>query len=574
MGAPLRRRQLAPARAVLRLAPAIAIAVLALPVIGGLAGTLAPAFGYFPALGGDGLSLEPFRMVLAQPGLTRSCLIALAAGIVSAAVSLALVALFVGGWSGTRSFRLIQSMVSPLLAVPHAAAAFGLAFLIAPSGFLARLVSPWATGWTRPPDWLIVNDAMGLSLMAGLVVKEVPFLLLMTLAALPQVPAASSARLAVSLGYGRIAGFLFTTWPAVYRQIRLAVFAVIAFGSSAVDVAYILGPTTPAALPVRLVQWMNDPDLSARFMASAGAVLQLGVTLLALVIWLVIEKLAAMATMRMAGQGRRWRADGALRLAALVCMALAALAVFGGLALLALWSVSGLWQFPNLLPDTLTLRGWMRALPHIDDPLATTITVGAAATLISALIVIASLARENEAGRKANGWAVFFLYLPLLVPQAGFVFGLKLLFLYGGVGATWTALVLVHMVFVLPYVFLSLSAPWRAFDRRYEAVAAGLGKGRWRTLLSIRLPMLTRAILVACAVGFAVSVGQYLPTLLIGAGRLATITTEAVALGAGGNRRVIGIYAFLQMLLPFLGFAAAALAPALLFRNRRAMKIA
>ena len=42
------------------------------------------------------------------------------------------------------------------------------------------------------------------------------------------------------------------------------------------------------------------------------------------------------------------------------------------------------------------------------------------------------------------------------------------------------------------------------------------------------------SILTAAAVGFAVSVGQYLPTLLIGAGRLPTITTEAVALASGG----------------------------------------
>ena len=106
---------------------------------------------------------------------------------------------------------------------------------------------------------------------------------------------------------------------------------------------------------------------------------------------------------------------------------------------------------------------------------------------------------------------------------------------------------------MLPYVFLSLSDPWRAYDRRYEAVAAGLGKNRLATLLRVRMPMLLRAILTAAAVGFAVSVGQYLPTLLIGAGRLTTITTEAVALASGGNRRVIGVYAFLQLRLPALG---------------------
>ncbi|MCB1706962.1 MAG: hypothetical protein KDI17_19030, partial [Halioglobus sp.] len=62
------------------------------------------------------------------------------------------------------------------------------------------------------------------------------------------------------------------------------------------------------------------------------------------------------------------------------------------------------------------------------------------------------------------------------------------------------------------------------------------------------------------------------PTVLIGAGRWPTLTTEAVALASGGDRRVIGVYAFLQMFLPFAGFAIAALVPAAMFANRRAMR--
>mgnify|MGYP001627911619 FL=1 len=87
----------------------------------------------------------------------------------------------------------------------------------------------------------------------------------------------------------------------------------------------------------------------------------------------------------------------------------------------------------------------------------------------------------------------------------------------------------------------------------------------------VRLPLLTRAVLTAAAVGLAVTVGQYLPTLLIGAGRFATVTTEAVALASGGDRRMIGIYGLLQMVLPFAGFACALLIPAFLFRHRRGM---
>jgi putative thiamine transport system permease protein len=123
-------------------------------------------------------------------------------------------------------------------------------------------------------------------------------------------------------------------------------------------------------------------------------------------------------------------------------------------------------------------------------------------------------------------------------------------------------------------VFLSLSGPWRAFDPRYSAVAASLGASPAMIFWRVRLPMLARASLVAAAVGFAVSVGQYLPTLLIGAGRWPTLTTEAVALASGGDRRLIGIYALLQLLLPFLGFLMATLIPAMVFANRRDMRAA
>jgi putative thiamine transport system permease protein len=83
--------------------------------------------------------------------------------------------------------------------------------------------------------------------------------------------------------------------------------------------------------------------------------------------------------------------------------------------------------------------------------------------------------------------------------------------------------------------------------------------------------MLLAPLLTALAVGVAVSVGQYLPTLMLGGGRVETLTTEAVALSSGGDRRLIGATALLQMALPAMGFALALALPRLIFRNRRAM---
>jgi putative thiamine transport system permease protein len=340
-----------------------------------------------------------------------------------------------------------------------------------------------------------------------------------------------------------------------------------------VDVAAILGPTTPAPLAVRLVTWMNDPDLSMRFLASAGAILQLGVTALAIAIWIGVEKLGALVRERLACAGCRFRRDRALRLGALAVMLASAGAIFAGIAALALWSVAGLWQYPDVLPARFELRNWMRVLPNLMEPLATTLSVALVSTMIAVVIAILCFAREDQIARPPGRGALTVLYLPLLVPQVAFLFGLQLLFILAGIEATWTALVFAHLVFVLPYAWLSLRDPWRAFDRRYDHIAAGLGKGPMRRFFQIRLPMLARPLLAVAAIGFSVSVGLYLPTVLVGAGRLTTITTEAVALASGGNRRVIGVYAFMQMVLPAAGFAVATIVPALIFRRYRDMHV-
>ncbi|MBC7133340.1 MAG: ABC transporter permease subunit [Roseovarius sp.] len=555
-------------------APLLTLAVMLGPVLAGLSGTLAPALGYMPALGGHGVTLAAFDALFAWPGLPRAVALSLGVGFAATAISLGLVVLICAGWAGTRTFGAIERLLSPLLSVPHAAAAFGLAFLIAPSGWIARALSPGLTGWARPPDLLILQDPAGVSLILGLVTKEVPFLLLMTLAALTQVRPGQSLRVAQALGYGRVTGWLKAIFPQLYRQIRLPVYAVLAFSMSVVDVAIILGPNTPPTLAVQVVRWMSDPDLSMRFQAAAGAVLQLGLVLLGLGLWRLMEVAVARLGRVWIASGARGRRRGeqALRMGALMLGGLAALAVIAGLAGQVVWSFAGLWQFPDLLPDALTLRNWQRHGPRLAGPVTETLLIAGAATGLALLLTLASLEAGHRHGLRPATRALWLLYLPLIVPQVAFLMGFQTLSIATGVDGGRAAVVLAHLVFVLPYVFLSLSEPWRAWDARQGVIARALGAGPDRVLWAVRLPMLLRPLLVAAAVGFAVSVGQYLPTLLVGAGRVATLTTEAVALAAGGDRRVIGVYALAQTAAAFAPFALAVVLPRALWRNRKGMR--
>ncbi|MBS3670503.1 ABC transporter permease [Vreelandella boliviensis] len=552
----------------LRLAPVLIIGLLVLPVGSGLLMVLLPAFGYLPALGGYGFSLAPWQMLFAQPGLGRSVAVSFASGLVSAALALAIVVLFLAASRGTWLDRSIRRLVSPLLAIPHAAIAFGFAFLIAPSGLMARLISPSLTGWERPPDALIIKDPWGLSLMAGLVLKEVPFLLLMSLAALPQLAPEKRLMLARSLGYSPTIGWLKTVLPSLYPLIRLPVYAVIAYATSVVDMALILGPTLPPTLSVSILSWFNDPDISHRFMASAAAVLQLGVTIAALLFWWLLEQLARILTRRWLTNGSRQGGEIALRVVGRSALLFSSITALAALAGLGLFSLAGFWRFPELLPQMLTLDHWQRSGSMLVTPLINTALIGLISTALATALVLATLENEHRQHIQPKR-ALWLLYLPLLVPQIAFLFGLIVAAESLGIRPQLGLVIAGHLLFVLPYVYLSLAETYRRLDPRWLKVARSLGVSRSAAFWRVRLPLLIAPLLTAFAVGLAVSIGQYLPTQLLGAGRVTTVTTEAVALASGSNRRLIGVWALVQAGLPLIGFILALGVPRLLATHRR-----
>ena len=556
----------------LRAVPLLTALIFLGPIAAGLAGTLLPAFGWLPALGGTAFSLDPWRALLAAPGLGKAVLLTLGTGFAATLLSFGLVVAFCAATQGSPLARRAQAALAPLLATPHAALAIGFAFLVAPSGWIARALSPWATGWERPPDWATVNDPWGIALILGLTLKEVPYLLLMAFAGLGQVRAAEGMRAAAALGYGPVTGWLKVVLPQLYPQLRLPLYAVLVFSLSVVDVALILGPGTPPTLSALVLRWFADRELTQWFPAAAGALLLLLIVLAAILAWRVAERVVA-------SLGRRWIAAGGrggegrvLRVGAPALMAALLAANAASLLVLIAWSFAGPWRFPEALPATFTLATWQAQVQAIATPAATTLIVALATTALAMGLALACLEAEQRHGFRPGQRVLALIWLPLLLPQLAFLFGWQVALVRLDLDGTLGAVVWTHLLFVLPYVFLSLADPWRALDRRYARSAASLGAGPWRVFLAVKCRLLLRPLLVAAAVGFAVSVGLYLPTLFAGAGRVTTLTTEAVTLAAGADRRILGAYATLQALMPMAVYAAAVMLPAWLHRDRRGMR--
>ncbi len=546
---------------------ALVAAGIVLPILAGFAHTLRAAVGVLPAIGASALSADPWRMLFATPGIAHSIGLSLVTGLGATALAVLIAFTATGALFARLDAAAWGRVLAPLLAVPHAALAIGLAFLIAPSGWIARLFSPWATGWTQPPDIAVVGDPCGLSLTLGLLVKEAPFLILVLLAALSRLPVHAQIAAARALGHSAAKAWVLIVLPQAYAMIRLPVLVVLSYGLSVVDMAIVLGPSHPPTLAVLMTRWMQDPDLARLLPASAAAILLAVMVAAAAALWRCAEIAvghAARARIRSGG------GTGSPALGLIGAGAFAAIAALGFLALgvLALWSVARSWRFPDAWPGTLSLHAWMGGW---GASAATTLVVALFATLLSVALAIAWLEGEERGGYRRARWAEALIYLPLILPQVAFLHGLYMVQLGFGVAGGLLPVVWMHTIFVFPYVMIALSDPWRAVDRRLIASAAALGAGPWRRLWRVRLPALTAPLLSAAAIGFAVSVAQYLPTLFAGGGRVSTLTTEAIALSSGSDRRVTAVHAMLQALLPLLAYLAATAIPAIRFRDRRGM---
>jgi putative thiamine transport system permease protein len=512
----------------------------------------------------DAASLSAWQTLWADPQVPRALAGSVFVAVGSTALALGLALFITTHMYGSAAWRTVQQALGPLLALPHAAFAIGLAWLVAPSGWLARALAPFF-GWDQPPAWTTVNDPHGLALMAALVLKELPFLLWNLAAGLarPEVASRLAHSLAVArtLGYPPAAAWWRVLWPATLPLLRWPLVAVLAYGLSVVDLALLLGPSTPPLMAVLAWQALTDANADRNAEGAVAAVLLTAVLLLLLILAALLWR-AWQAWARASAAGGRRPAVGssaqqarAPRAAAALCVAVVAAYSAATLALLAL-SLAGVWSFPSLWPDGVSTQAWADVASRWHT-VGLTLVLALAATAGALLLSWAWLeAAPPQWDAAASPW----LLAPWLLPQLLWLAGLYPAALVLRLDGRFAGLVWVHLLFVLPYVHAALAPAWRSFDARYEWAALALGRSKPAFWWHVKVPLLLAPLASAAAIGVAVSVAQFLPTQFIGASRHATLTTEAVTLASGGQRPLAAAFAFLQALLPLLAFALAAAA--------------
>ncbi len=497
------------------------------------------------------VDIQAFTALFQHPQFFGALKLTLFTGLASTGLSLVFTMLII-----SRSHRNILQQTSLFLSVPHLALAMGFGFLIAPTGLLARLIAVLFTGWTSPPQWQTTQDPYGLALIAALVLKETPFLVWAMASVMQQDELkqrfARETVVARSLGHGPHASFMRVVLPQVLQRSLWPIIAVFSYGMTVVDMALVIGPTQPPTLAQLVWTDLNDGEVLANARGAAGTLMLSGLIISALAVIFLLLRITRPLQRRWITQAARpeIRSIVAYKFIWTIWTIIYGLVIVA----LALQSFSALWPFPDFVAPHFTTTAWAKLLQDA-SPFWTSVVIAIVSSCLALIAVVTWLETQSKARDQiALAAATATLCLPALLVALG---QYRVLLWLGGTG-TWVGLLFAHLLSVTAYVVVMLAGPYRTFDPRWQSASQGLSTSRAAFLLKIKWPMLKAPMLSSLAIGFAVSVAQFVPAQLAAAGRFSTLPMEAVTLSSGGNRALIAVYALVLMALPLIAFQLSA----------------
>ena len=220
--------------------------------------------------------------------------------------------------------------------------------------------------------------------------------------------------------------------------------------------------------------------------------------------------------------------------------------IFLPLIVLLLWSVTGRWPWPALLPETWSLRTLRELLlgsASLPRLLGSSIGLALVVAVLGTVIgVLTARATELHTFR-GKGLVKLGSFLPLLVPGTVFAMGIQITLIRLGLSDTVTGVILVHLITALPYCITIMTDVTRQVGCRLEEQAMVLGAGPFRAFFQVTLPALLPGILSSVSMGFILSYSQYFTTLMVGGGRVKTIALVLVPYIQSGDRALSSVYA-------------------------------
>jgi putative spermidine/putrescine transport system permease protein len=227
-------------------------------------------------------------------------------------------------------------------------------------------------------------------------------------------------------------------------------------------------------------------------------------------------------------------------------LGITAVVIFLPVIVTVIWTVTGRWPWPSLLPESYTSRTLQELFGGSSNLWAIlwdSVYIATAVAFLGTLIALLT-ARATEIYRiRGRRLISYSSMLPLLVPGTVFAMGIQVILIRMGLGDTVTGVILVHLVAALPYCVTIMTDITAAVGSSLEEQAQVLGAGPAGAFFHVTLPQLMPGILSSASMAYIISYSQYFTTLLAGGGKVKTIALVMVPYIQSGDRALSSVYA-------------------------------
>ncbi len=242
----------------------LAATFLASPVLVGIAYSLKASIGMAGPGATGHASIARLVHVARDPstwaGLWFTLCTAAAATVLATLAAVTVAVAFRRDGRASQAGRLLAALP---MTIPHVVAGALGVWTLSQSGMLSRLA--FALGLTaRPADMpALVYDRLGIGTVVTMVWKEAAFLSIVA-STLLATRGGDAEEAAQTLGASSWQVFRRVTWPLLWRGLAPAIIAVFVFVLGNYEVAALLAPSNPLALPLLVAERAADPDLTRR----------------------------------------------------------------------------------------------------------------------------------------------------------------------------------------------------------------------------------------------------------------------------------------------------------------------
>lgn len=220
--------------------------------------------------------------------------------------------------------------------------------------------------------------------------------------------------------------------------------------------------------------------------------------------------------------------------------------IIAPMVILLLWTFASRWPWPNLLPETYSLRAIKEIFaPHtkVFQTLFSSILLSLSVAVLSAIVGTMTARALTLYDFVGKSLIDFLSIAPILVPGTVFAMGIHVLFIKMSLSDTVLGVIIVHLIYTLPYSINIMKDLTESIGEQMELQAYVLGASPWKSFIYITFPLLTPGIMASISMAYITSFSQYFLTLLIGGGKVKTFSVLMVPFIAKGDRSLGSAYA-------------------------------